>query len=67
MEDNHLVEQWPDVASKLWLRDTPATKASPEIIEREIWNPLDKASFPLRSLTTLESLQFLEKSVDLTL
>ena len=51
---------WDSLAAKYWLRSTPS-KVRPETIKREIWDPLEKEDFSLRSLHPLESLQILER------
>lgn len=54
-------ESWVTLAQKLWLTGTSVRKVNPEIIKTDIWDQLDAEHFPARSLTTLESLQILEK------
>lgn len=63
MQESELVDDWHAVASRLWMKDTAVTRTSPEIIKKELWDPLEKESFSLRSLVALESLQVLERSV----
>lgn len=51
---------WDSVAQKYWLKSTP-TKLNPETIKREIWDPLERDDFSLRTLLPLEALQILER------
>lgn len=52
--------EWDLTAEKYWLKQI-SKKIKPEIIKNEIWDPLERDSFSLRSLLPLESLQILER------
>ncbi len=51
---------WHSLAEKYWLKATPS-RIKPETIKTEIWDPLEKEDFSLRSLYPLESLQIFER------
>ena len=51
---------WEHVAEKYWARDSPV-KVKPATLKKEVWEPLEKENFSLRSLLPLESLQILER------
>jgi intron-binding protein aquarius len=58
-EDN----RWVSLAKNHWLKQGKVRKVQQDVIEREIWDPLEAESFALRSLLLLENLNILEKYV----
>ena len=59
--DAPLDDVWTTLAQRLWLSDSPLRKVQPETLKTEVWDALGEDHFSLRALTTLESLQILEK------
>lgn len=57
--DNHFVQ----VAKENWLDATTTrpAKLRYDVLNREVWEPLEKEQFRYRSLLILENLQILEK------
>lgn len=56
-------DAFAQLARKHWLKTTkkPAkVKVKPDVLKNEIWDVLEKDSFPFRSLLVLENLQILE-------
>ena len=53
-------EKWDELARSHWLKDTKVRKVKPESLKK-ICDLLARASFGIRPLLTLESLQILEK------
>ena len=61
MEVNQ-AERWLRLAEKEWTKETgKARRVRAEVLEDEIWAPLEKQQFDSRSLLQLENLQLLEK------
>jgi hypothetical protein len=52
---------WDKVAQELWLDELSTVDANAATIKKRIWDPLEADLFNLRSLTTLENLQILER------
>ena len=55
-------ERWVHLAEREWAKATEkARRVRAEVLESEIWIPLEKQKFDSRSLQQLENLQLLEK------
>ncbi len=51
-----------NLAKKLWLnKKTAKVKVKPDVLKTEIWDLLEKESFPFKLLLVLENLQILER------
>jgi hypothetical protein len=54
-------QSWEQLAKELWLSESDARNAKPEVIKSKVWEPLEAEAFGWRSLAFLESLQILER------
>lgn len=57
-------DAFAQLAKKHWLKTTKKSakvKVKPDVLKNEIWDVLEKESFPFRSLLVLENLQILER------
>lgn len=54
-------ESWEQLAEDLWLSESNAPNPRPEILKNKIWDRLEGEAFSWRSLSSLESLQILER------
>ena len=60
--DGDQSERWVHLAEKEWAKETDkARRVRAEVLENELWGPLEKQHFDARSLQQLENLQLLEK------
>jgi intron-binding protein aquarius len=59
--DNHYAE----IARKYWLKNKKPPKVQPKVVKEELWDHLEKEGFAYTSLLILETLQVLEKYVQL--
>ena len=60
--DDDQAERWARLAEREWARETEKVRrVRAEVLENEIWTPLEKQQFDPRSLQQLENLQLLEK------
>lgn len=53
---------WVQLAKAHWL-NTKVRKAKPDVIKKQLWDPLEAEAFNSRSLLILENLNILEKYV----
>jgi len=53
---------WVKLAKANWL-DTKVRKVKPDVVKKQLWDPLEAEGFTSRSLLILENLNVLEKSV----
>lgn len=63
-EDLEGESEFATLARQHWLRtpgQTARVKVKNDVLRREIWDALEKESFPLKSLLVLEGLQTLER------
>lgn len=51
---------WVQLAKAHWL-DAKVRKAKPDVIKKQLWDPLEAEAFSSRSLLILENLNILEK------
>lgn len=51
---------WVQLAKAHWL-DAKVRKAKPDVIKKQLWDPLEAEAFSSRSLLILENLSILEK------
>ncbi|ERF69659.1 hypothetical protein EPUS_03651 [Endocarpon pusillum Z07020] len=58
-------ESWEQLAEDLWLSGLNAPNSRPEIVKSKIWDRLEGEAFNWRSLSSLESLQILERCKDI--
>lgn len=59
MEDGYR-NHWDQVAQKYWSNSIPK-KVDPEVLQAEIWTPIESDGFTTQSLLPLENLQVLER------
>ena len=56
--------EFAQLAKQHWLKTkkrAAKVKVKNDVLKNEIWDPLEKESFPIKSLLTLEGLQILER------
>ena len=61
VEESVVGNHWVDLARKHWPKPVTSKKVKPEVISKDIWQPLAQEDFNFRSLLLLENLQLLEK------
>lgn len=57
--------EFAQLAKQHWLKPSKQAakvKVKNDVLQRDIWDPLEKEKFPVASLLALESLQILERS-----
>ena len=64
MDGTMVGESWEQLAEDLWLSESHAPSPRPEILKSKIWDRLEGEAFSWRSLSSLESLQILERYGD---
>ena len=52
---------WTNLAHEHWIAPDSIPKARTEVIEKDLWDELERSGFSYRSLLKLESLQALER------